>query len=138
MGPIVADEIAVVGLVPAEEARLSELDRQHRLVQAPNAPDPWQPFAENPAYIAFARRALEAAADRAEAIHAGEIPYRGMIDFLADRRQPLRGGRRLVGQERTPTASAERPDSRTRVTTWAPEEPRVSRIARSPPAAEAS
>lgn len=32
--------------------------------------------AENPAYAAFARRALEAAAERAEAIRAGEIPYR--------------------------------------------------------------
>ncbi|MEV3910677.1 DUF4132 domain-containing protein [Streptomyces canus] len=77
MGPIVADEIAVVvGLAPAEQARLSELDRQHRLIQAPNAPDTWKLFAENPAYVAFARRALEAAADRADAIHAGGIPYR--------------------------------------------------------------
>ncbi|WP_330263152.1 DUF4132 domain-containing protein [Streptomyces griseorubiginosus] len=76
-GPIVTDEIAVaVGLPPAEQALLCALDRQHGTAEPANTPDIWQPFAEHPAYVAFARRALEAAADRADAIHAGEVPYR--------------------------------------------------------------
>ncbi|WP_159049287.1 hypothetical protein [Streptomyces canus] len=40
----------------------------------PNTSDTWRPFAENPAYIAVARRALEAAAARADAIHAPQTP----------------------------------------------------------------
>ncbi|ANS69454.1 hypothetical protein SLINC_7230 [Streptomyces lincolnensis] len=77
MGPIVADEIAVVaGLPTAEQTRLSEAFREHRHLSAPSDADAWHRSAENPAYAAFARRALEAAADRAAAIRAGEIPYR--------------------------------------------------------------
>ncbi|WP_327137674.1 DUF4132 domain-containing protein [Streptomyces sp. NBC_01340] len=75
VGPIVADEIAVsAGIAPAERALLSEIDRDHRFV-SPLA-HAWRRSAENPAYVAFARRALEAAADRTDAIRAGEIPYR--------------------------------------------------------------
>ncbi|MFE0509513.1 DUF4132 domain-containing protein [Streptomyces sp. NPDC058964] len=75
VGPIVADEMAAVaGLAPAEQALLSEIDRDHRLV-SPLA-HAWRGSAGNPAYVAFARRALEAAADRTDAIRAGEIPYR--------------------------------------------------------------
>jgi hypothetical protein len=75
VGPIVADEIAVsAGLAPAERALLSEIDRDHRFV-SPLA-HAWRRSAENPAYVTFARRALEAAADRTDAIRAGEIPYR--------------------------------------------------------------
>ncbi|MCD7443359.1 DUF4132 domain-containing protein [Streptomyces lincolnensis] len=77
LGPILADEIAVVaGLPRAERTQLSETFREHRHI-SPNSPaDVWYRSAENPAYAAFARRALEAAAERAEAIRAGEIPYR--------------------------------------------------------------
>ncbi|MFI0813149.1 DUF4132 domain-containing protein [Streptomyces echinatus] len=74
VGPIVADEIAVVGLPPAEQTLLTEIDRQHRFV-SPHG-HAWGRTAENPAYVAFTRRALEAAADRTDAIRAGEIPYR--------------------------------------------------------------
>ncbi|MEU6218935.1 DUF4132 domain-containing protein [Streptomyces sp. NPDC047022] len=75
VGPIVADEMAVIaGLAPAEQALLSEIDRDHRFV-SPLA-HAWRRSADNPAYVAFARRALEAAADRTDAIRAGEIPYR--------------------------------------------------------------
>ncbi|MFE1313710.1 DUF4132 domain-containing protein [Streptomyces sp. NPDC058755] len=75
VGPIVADEIAVMaGCTPAERALLSDIDRDHRFV-APLA-HTWRRAADNPAYVAFARRALEAAADRTDAIRAGEIPYR--------------------------------------------------------------
>ncbi|TPQ21559.1 DUF4132 domain-containing protein [Streptomyces sporangiiformans] len=75
VGPIVADEIAVIaGLAPAEQALLSEIARDHRF-DSPLA-HAWRRSADNPAYVAFARRALEAAADRTDAIRVGEIPYR--------------------------------------------------------------
>ncbi|MEU8751037.1 DUF4132 domain-containing protein [Streptomyces chartreusis] len=76
VGPIVADEFAVVaGLAPGEQALLSRIDRDHRFLPSPSG-DAWRRSAENPAYVVFARRALEAAADRTDAIRAGEIPYR--------------------------------------------------------------
>ncbi|MEU9478060.1 DUF4132 domain-containing protein [Streptomyces sp. NPDC048191] len=75
VGPIVADEIAVAaGLTSAEQGLLSRAGRDQVSVQLPT--HVWRRSADNPAYVAFARRALEAAADRAEAIGAGEIPYR--------------------------------------------------------------
>ncbi|MEU3662295.1 DUF4132 domain-containing protein [Streptomyces sp. NPDC032940] len=75
VGPIVADETAVLAALPlAEQTALSEMDREHRFV-SPLA-HTWNRSAENPAYVAFTRRALEAAADRTDAIRAGEIPYR--------------------------------------------------------------
>ncbi|MEU7301488.1 DUF4132 domain-containing protein [Streptomyces sp. NPDC007206] len=75
VGPIVADEIAVIaGLPPAEQAPLSDIDRGHPY--ASPVAHAWRRSAGNPAYVAFARRALEAAADRTDAIKAGEIPYR--------------------------------------------------------------
>ncbi|MFJ8541246.1 DUF4132 domain-containing protein [Streptomyces sp. NPDC093586] len=75
VGPIVADETAVVaGLTPLEQTVLSEIDRDSRF-DSPLA-HTWRRSAENPAYVAFTRRALEAAADRTDAIRAGEIPYR--------------------------------------------------------------
>ncbi|MET9906434.1 DUF4132 domain-containing protein [Streptomyces sp. NPDC006476] len=76
-GPVVGDEIAVVaGLDAAGQARLSELARQDRYGSPPPDTDAWRGAAENPAYAAFARRALETAADRTDAVRAGEIPYR--------------------------------------------------------------
>ncbi|MEU9588511.1 DUF4132 domain-containing protein [Streptomyces sp. NPDC048193] len=75
VGPIVADETAVVaGLPPAEQAALSEMDRESRF--APPLAHTWHRSADSPAYVAFTRRALEAAADRTDAIRAGAIPYR--------------------------------------------------------------
>ncbi|GGY97870.1 DUF4132 domain-containing protein [Streptomyces poonensis] len=75
VGPIVADEIAVVAALPAaEQTLLSGIDRGSRF-DSPLAPA-WRGAADSPAYVAFARRALEAAADRTDAIRAGEIPYR--------------------------------------------------------------
>ncbi|MEU6147004.1 DUF4132 domain-containing protein [Streptomyces sp. NPDC047081] len=77
VGPVVADEIAAVaGLDAAEQARLSEIVQEHWSDPTPSSADAWREAAEHPAYVAFARRALEAAADRADAIRAGEIPYR--------------------------------------------------------------
>ncbi|MCX5093585.1 DUF4132 domain-containing protein [Streptomyces sp. NBC_00365] len=88
-GPIVADEIAVIaGLAPAEQALLSEIDRDHRF-DSPLA-HAWRRSADSPAYVAFARRALDAAADRTDAIRAGEIPYRADKAFT-DREITLLG-----------------------------------------------
>ncbi|MFD7440780.1 DUF4132 domain-containing protein [Streptomyces sp. NPDC059909] len=82
--PIVADEIAVLtGLAPAEQALLSEIDRDHTFVSPPPLSDVWRRAADVPAYVAFARRALEAAADRTDAIRAGTIPYRADKAFTA-------------------------------------------------------
>ncbi|WP_127354936.1 DUF4132 domain-containing protein [Actinacidiphila soli] len=76
-GPIALDEIAVIsGLAPAERVLLSEAARDYSFTSPPPLPDAWRRLADVPAYAAFARRALEAAADRADAIHAGVIPYR--------------------------------------------------------------
>lgn len=75
-GPIVTDEINVVAALPREEQiLLAAIDRDHAFVTPP-PPDTWRRSAANSAYVAFARRALEAAADRTDAIRAGEIPYR--------------------------------------------------------------
>ncbi|MGV9290804.1 DUF4132 domain-containing protein [Streptomyces sp. NPDC003719] len=75
VGPIVADETAVIaGLTLPEQTALSGTDRDSRFV--PPHVDAWRRSADSPAYVAFARRALEAAADRTDAIRAGEIPYR--------------------------------------------------------------
>ncbi|WP_166021201.1 DUF4132 domain-containing protein [Streptomyces chilikensis] len=74
VGSIVADEMAVIaGLPRAEQTLLSGTDRNDKFTSAPL--DAWRRSADNPAYVAFARRALEAAADRTDAIAAGEIPY---------------------------------------------------------------
>ncbi|MFE6362240.1 DUF4132 domain-containing protein [Streptomyces sp. NPDC057806] len=75
-GPLVADETAVVaGLAPGEQILLARIDRDHPLDTPPTA-DAWRAAAAVPAYAAFARRALQAAAARTDAIHAGQLPYR--------------------------------------------------------------
>jgi hypothetical protein len=76
-GPVAVDEIAVVaGLAPAERALLSEIERDDSFTSPPPVPDAWRRLAGVPAYAAFARRALEAAAGHADAIQAGTVPYR--------------------------------------------------------------
>ncbi|MEV5895424.1 DUF4132 domain-containing protein [Nonomuraea fuscirosea] len=42
----------------------------------PESPDTWERLAERPAYVAFARTALDSAGERLAAIHAGELPFR--------------------------------------------------------------
>jgi hypothetical protein len=74
VGPIVADEMAVIAGLPAtERTQLAGTDRDNRFTSPP-APA-WYEVADIPAYAAFTRRALEAAADRTDAIARGEIPY---------------------------------------------------------------
>ncbi|MER6672602.1 DUF4132 domain-containing protein [Streptomyces sp. NPDC000983] len=75
-GPVVADETAVVAALPlAEQMPLAAIDRDSAF-GTPPPPDAWRRSAGNSAYVAFARRALEAAAARTDAIRSGEIPYR--------------------------------------------------------------
>lgn len=82
--PIVLDEITVIaGLAPRERALLSETDRVNSFTSPPPLPDAWRRIGGIPAYAAFARRALEAAADRADAIQAGRVPYRPDKAFTA-------------------------------------------------------
>ncbi|MCX5330139.1 DUF4132 domain-containing protein [Streptomyces sp. NBC_00140] len=76
-GAIAMDGIdVVIALTPAERTLLVQVDGLNTYDPPPNAPDVWRQVAGIPAYVAFARRALEAAADRADAIQRGEIPYR--------------------------------------------------------------
>ncbi|MGW2561776.1 DUF4132 domain-containing protein [Streptomyces sp. NPDC001514] len=83
-GPISLDEITVItGLTPAEGALLSEIERANSYTSPPTLPDAWRRLADIPAYATYARRALEAAADRADAIHAGAIPYHADKAFTA-------------------------------------------------------
>ncbi len=75
MGPIVAEEMAVMaGLGRSAQGLLLRLDEEQRY--GDSDPALWQSLADSSAYAVFARRALEAALVRAEAIQAGEIPYR--------------------------------------------------------------
>ncbi|MEU8530668.1 DUF4132 domain-containing protein [Streptomyces sp. NPDC048629] len=75
-GPLVADEFAVVaGLGPAGRHLFAMIDESDSYVP-PEDPDAWARLADIEAYRGFARRALEAAADRVDAIQAGEIPFR--------------------------------------------------------------
>lgn len=77
VGPIVADEIDVIAALDRrEQTLLSEIDRRDWSNSPSPLTDAWRGAAESPGYLAFARRALEAAADRTDAIRAGEIPYR--------------------------------------------------------------
>ncbi|SBT94243.1 protein of unknown function [Streptomyces sp. DI166] len=76
VGPVVADELAVVAALPAEEQRLLRLTHRDRAHHEPPPLDDWRRLVGHPGYAAYARRALEAAADRTDAIAKGEIPYR--------------------------------------------------------------
>ncbi|MER7173870.1 DUF4132 domain-containing protein [Streptomyces mesophilus] len=74
-GPIVAEEMAVLaGIGRTAYGLLLRLDRDHRYGETDEGL--WHSLAESSAYVAFARRAWEAALARAEAIRTGKIPYR--------------------------------------------------------------
>lgn len=83
-GSIAMDAIeVVVGLTPAQQAVVAGADWINTYFPSSNAPDLWRQMADLPAYVAFARRALEAAADRVDGIQAGEIPYRSDKAFTS-------------------------------------------------------
>lgn len=85
-GPIAVDEIVVLAgldIDPVDRALLTETERDDSFNAPPPLPDVWRRIAGIPAYAAFAHRALTAAVDRADAIHAGEIPYRADKAFTA-------------------------------------------------------
>ncbi|MGI5457713.1 DUF4132 domain-containing protein [Streptomyces sp. CA-249302] len=76
-GPIgLAELAALTRLTDAERTLLAEVERDHSFTSPPSLPDAWRGIADIPGYVAFARGALEEAADRADALHAGTIPYR--------------------------------------------------------------
>ncbi|AWW37784.1 DUF4132 domain-containing protein [Streptomyces cadmiisoli] len=76
-GPIALEQIAVItGLAPAERALLADTDRVASFNAPPPLEEAWREIAGTPAYADFARRALRAAADRADAIQSGAVPYR--------------------------------------------------------------
>ncbi|MGI5208577.1 DUF4132 domain-containing protein [Spirillospora sp. CA-108201] len=76
-GPIAQDELdLVLRLEPAERVLLSELFDTRSYNSPPVAPQVWERVAAVPACVAYARAALEAAADRARAVQDGEIPFR--------------------------------------------------------------
>ncbi|CAL9632812.1 DUF4132 domain-containing protein [Streptomyces sp. enrichment culture] len=75
--PLAEDELAVLtGLAPGELALLAETDRHRPVTAPPPLPDAWRRIAGLPAYTGFARRALETAVDRTDAIRGGSVPYR--------------------------------------------------------------
>jgi hypothetical protein len=75
--PIAEDELALLtGLAPAELALLAETDPHPSITAPPQLPGTWRRIAALPGYAGFGRRALEAAADRVDAIQAGTVPYR--------------------------------------------------------------
>ncbi|MCI3272849.1 DUF4132 domain-containing protein [Streptomyces cylindrosporus] len=76
-GPVGLAELAVITrLTDAERMLLSEAERDYSFTSPPPHPDAWRGIADSPAYAEFARAALGEAADRADALHAGKIPYR--------------------------------------------------------------
>ncbi|SFN58297.1 protein of unknown function [Actinomadura madurae] len=96
-GPIALDELdVVVGLGARERVLLTELDRANSYTSPPPLPDVWERVAPISAYDAFARRALEAAADRARAIQAGEVPFRADKAFTPDEVATLGRAARLM------------------------------------------
>ncbi|MFF5493363.1 DUF4132 domain-containing protein [Streptomyces aquilus] len=83
-GPIAMDEMNLLtGLIPAERAVLTELDLVSTYIEPESPPAVWERLADLPPYVAFARRALEAAADRADGIGSGAIPYLADKAFTA-------------------------------------------------------
>lgn len=84
-GPLAEEEAAVIaGLAPAGRALFARMFPSDTYDPPTNYADTWRQVAELPAYTAFARRALGAAAERAEAIQRGAIPYRAEKAFTYD------------------------------------------------------
>ncbi|MFC8343576.1 DUF4132 domain-containing protein [Streptomyces sp. NPDC057280] len=83
-GPIAMDEVDVLtGLTPAERLVMTELDLVDTYSEPESPPAVWQKLADLPPYVDFTRRALEAAADRADGIRSGAIPYLADKAFTA-------------------------------------------------------
>ncbi|MEU9022870.1 DUF4132 domain-containing protein [Actinomadura sp. NPDC048394] len=83
-GPIARDEIdAIAALTAPERVVVAEFAADDSYTSPPTAPDAAGKAADVPAYAAFARRALEAAAERARAIQDGTVPYRADKAFAS-------------------------------------------------------
>ncbi|MFF0520010.1 DUF4132 domain-containing protein [Actinomadura nitritigenes] len=83
-GPIARDEIDVIaGLGAQERVVVAEFTADDSYTGPPTAEDAAGRAAGIPAYAAFARRALEAAAERARAVQDGTVPYRADKAFAS-------------------------------------------------------
>jgi hypothetical protein len=83
--PIARDEAGVLAdLGPAASALVAEVSADRAHLSPPQLPDVWQRLADLPGYVLFARRALEAARDRAAGIQAGRIPFVADAAFARD------------------------------------------------------
>lgn len=83
--PIAEDEAEVLAaLDPAAVALVAELCGDRSYYSPPPLPDGWQRLAAVPLYVAFARRALEAAHARIADIHSGKLAYAADAAFERD------------------------------------------------------
>ncbi|MEV0165581.1 DUF4132 domain-containing protein [Nonomuraea fuscirosea] len=69
-----AERDLVLSFGPAGRALLAETG-PGSYGAPPESPETWERLAELPAYMAFARSALDSAGERLTAIHAGELPF---------------------------------------------------------------
>ncbi|GGQ41730.1 hypothetical protein BKA00_003010 [Actinomadura coerulea] len=84
-GPIARDELdLVLRLEPAERVLLAELFDTRSFTSPAVAPHVWERVAAIPAFVEFARAAMEAAADRVRAVQEGEIPFRADKAFTGN------------------------------------------------------
>ncbi|MEU6739256.1 DUF4132 domain-containing protein [Streptosporangium sandarakinum] len=96
-GPIGADELRLLASWDAgRRALFLETLRNRSFGSPPPLPGVWERLADIPGYTAFARAALETAAARVAAIHAGEIPYRADRAFEASETEALGRAVRLA------------------------------------------
>ncbi|MBO2457424.1 DUF4132 domain-containing protein [Actinomadura violacea] len=83
-GPIARDEIGVIAALTAQErVVMAEFFGDDSYTAPPTAPDTAERAAGIAAYAEFARRALDAAAERARAIQDGGVPYRAEKAFAS-------------------------------------------------------
>ena len=84
-GPIALDELDfLAGLAPEHGVLLSDTDHGRSHTSPPPLPDRWERIAAIPGCAEYARRTLEAAAERVRAIQAGELPFHADKAFTPD------------------------------------------------------
>ncbi|WP_406862918.1 DUF4132 domain-containing protein [Streptomyces sp. HUAS MG47] len=82
---VASEEAAVLkGLTEAEQVLFRSMHPSDTYAPPDRYAERWRDIAAIPAYAAYARRALEAAAERVEALHRGVIPYVAEKAFTAD------------------------------------------------------
>ncbi|MBF9131953.1 DUF4132 domain-containing protein [Plantactinospora sp. S1510] len=85
LAPIARDELELLTKLGAPaQALVAEVCRDRPYPSMPQLPDAWQRLAAIEEYVAFARRALDAARARVASIQAGELPYVADKAFAPD------------------------------------------------------